>query len=284
MNTPNPLIPQGSLEAQQYKKRSATKIAVSIILSIHGVVLGGLLFLGCKEEPGAKEAANPPATNQFGEVDRTTSTSGPFGDLPLDTNDIQIPKVAFDTNHPFGAPNANPDSGFTAAGGTTTLPPNPALLTNNQGPGGFPPTSAEENTATPGSQLVNEPVSTAPTKYTVLPNDNFWTIASKHNISVKDVVAANPNVDPRKLKVGQEINLPANVKPKTPTLPDVGPGTAAASEKIYVVKSGDTLYDLARRFHVKVKDLQRANGIVGSVIRVGQKLIIPGGAKSGTNQ
>ncbi len=44
----------------------------------------------------------------------------------------------------------------------------------------------------------------------------------------------------------------------------------------YVVKSGDTLGAIARRYGTSVEELQRSNGFTGSMIRVNQKLLIPG--------
>lgn len=47
----------------------------------------------------------------------------------------------------------------------------------------------------------------------------------------------------------------------------------------YVVKEGDTIYDLARRFGCTVRDLERANQL-GDVLSVGAKLRIPACGKS----
>ena len=49
-----------------------------------------------------------------------------------------------------------------------------------------------------------------PDTYTIQEGDTFWSIANKDGaggITVEDLIAANPGVDPRKLKVGQVINL-----------------------------------------------------------------------------
>jgi N-acetylmuramoyl-L-alanine amidase len=49
-----------------------------------------------------------------------------------------------------------------------------------------------------------------PAKYTIQEGDTFWSIAAKdgpEGITVEDLIAANPGVDPRNLKVGQVINL-----------------------------------------------------------------------------
>ncbi len=264
MNTPNPLIPQGSLEAQQHQKRSATKLVVSSILAVHGIVLGGLLFLGCsKEEPEVKTADN----RTFDSLDtpytgsRNPEGSSPFGDLGISTNaEIYIP--------PTDALPAD-----TNIGGT--FPPLPPGAT-----GGV-------DVATPpevAPPITVQPEPAAPTKYAVLPDENFTTIARKHGIPLKDITAANPTVDSRKLKVGQVINLPSNVTPVAPAIPQGTPETGTSGDLTHTVKSGDTLSKLSRDFKVSVKDIQRANNLRGSVIRVGQKLIIPGGSSTASGQ
>ncbi|MCX2982727.1 AMIN domain-containing protein [Halieaceae bacterium IMCC14734] len=43
----------------------------------------------------------------------------------------------------------------------------------------------------------------------------------------------------------------------------------------YVIMSGDTLSEIAQRFNVSVADLRASNKLSGSVIKVGQKLMIP---------
>ena len=43
----------------------------------------------------------------------------------------------------------------------------------------------------------------------------------------------------------------------------------------YVVKKGDTLSAIAKRYGSSVATIQRANGISGSLIRPGQKLLVP---------
>ena len=39
--------------------------------------------------------------------------------------------------------------------------------------------------------------------------DNFWTIARTYNVSVNALIDANPNLNPRRLQLGQRINIPA---------------------------------------------------------------------------
>jgi len=63
------------------------------------------------------------------------------------------------------------------------------------------------------------------------------------------------------------IILATPVSAQTPT-PAAGP--------IYIVQEGDTLWDIAVRFHVSVSDLQAANDMSTQDIYVGDELIIPG--------
>jgi N-acetylmuramoyl-L-alanine amidase len=48
-----------------------------------------------------------------------------------------------------------------------------------------------------------------------------------------------------------------------------------AAERRHVVQPGDTLTGIARRYDVSLNALRRANGLDGSLLRVGQKLLIP---------
>src|SRR5437588_8541612 len=66
MNTPNPLIPKGSLLEQRAKGKPHLRVAC-IIVAIHMVFLGGLLIQGCKKEdinakanPLTNDSALPP--------------------------------------------------------------------------------------------------------------------------------------------------------------------------------------------------------------------------------
>lgn len=51
--------------------------------------------------------------------------------------------------------------------------------------------------------------------YVIRPGDTFYAIASRYNITLQQLVAANPGVDPARLVVGQTICVPT-AKPVTP--------------------------------------------------------------------
>lgn len=77
-----------------------------------------------------------------------------------------------------------------------------------------------------------------PDTYTIQEGDMFWSIANKDGaggITVEDLIAANPGVDPRKLKVGQVINLG---KARNAYTPKPGMPKKQQSEYKYPLPSG----------------------------------------------
>jgi LysM repeat protein len=74
---------------------------------------------------------------------------------------------------------------------------------------------------------------------------------------------------------------PAGTAPALP-LADTATPTVSPTPIVYVVKSGDTLLEIAQEYGVSVEALQRANGIEDPrFLRVGQELLIPTGEEEG---
>jgi len=121
---------------------------------------------------------------------------------------------------------------------------------------------------------VTPPVEPTATKYVVQPGDSFYSIAKAHGVSQKAIEAANPGVDPKKLKLKQEINLPAPGAAPAPTSTSV-PAPDVGGPTIYTVKSGDTLSKLATHFGTTPKAIKALNGLATDQIKVNQKLKIP---------
>jgi LysM repeat protein len=135
------------------------------------------------------------------------------------------------------------------------------------------------------------------TTYVVASGDSLSVIAKRFNVTQSEVMALNKITDPKKLRVGQRLLLPGKVdvnaaKPvrKTAEKKAVAvakPVTSAAAPvvaggNVYVVKSGDCLSKIAATHGVKTAELRKANNLKSDVVRVGQKLTMPGAAAKTT--
>ena len=59
---------------------------------------------------------------------------------------------------------------------------------------------------------------TSAQQYLIRTGDSFWSIARKHHLSVRSLQDANPSLDPRRLPIGEYLQIPG--KTVEPTIPD----------------------------------------------------------------
>lgn len=110
--------------------------------------------------------------------------------------------------------------------------------------------------------------------YLVKPGDTLYSVARSLGVQMQALQTANGIADPSFIRVGQVLTIPGSGE----TAQASSPASSAAVET-YVVKSGDTLYSIARSLGVRMQALRDSNGIADpSRIRVGQVLTIPGAA------
>ncbi len=103
--------------------------------------------------------------------------------------------------------------------------------------------------------------------YRVQPGDTLSRIAVRFGVSVWSLVSCNGIANPNRIFAGQLLTIPKGGVP----VPPPGPGACTT----YVVRFGDTLSAIARRFGTTVWALAAANGISnpnfiwpGQVLRV----------------
>lgn len=48
--------------------------------------------------------------------------------------------------------------------------------------------------------------------------------------------------------------------------------------ELYIVKAGDTLYNIAKKYQILWQDLMKINNMNSSMLSIGQQLIVPGNA------
>ncbi|MGA0845593.1 MAG: LysM peptidoglycan-binding domain-containing protein [Luteolibacter sp.] len=95
--------------------------------------------------------------------------------------------------------------------------PDPALK-SIQATEGSPEASSEEPEASNDPIPVAIPVNPADLteNYSIRPGDNFTSIARRYGLKVDELMAANPNANPRRLRPGQVIQIPAKVTTNPP--------------------------------------------------------------------
>ena len=102
------------------------------------------------------------------------------------------------------------------------------------------------------------PTSISYTTYIVKKGDNLYTIAKNYNISVNAIQNLN-NLNSTVLSVGQTLKIPS---------------TGNTGQITYIVKSGDSLYSIAKKYNTSVDNIKRKNNLTSNILSVGQKLLI----------
>src|ERR1700693_4152465 len=199
------------------------------------------------------------------------------------------------TSTPDMAANEPSDSGMAGATNSQTASmPNP---TGPSAPGTLAPNSVAGNETVASTASVTAPVSTASAhSYVVKKGDSLWKISKAENISVGELSRANNLTKTSTLKVGQKLTVPALAKAEktniatasvvptpsdaatpSPTMPatETTAATSDASGGSYTVKSGDSLWKIARLQNVSVAAIKQANNLSGDSLKVGQKLHLP---------
>ncbi len=130
--------------------------------------------------------------------------------------------------------------------------------------------------------------------YVVRGGDSLSRIAVAHGVKTADLLAANPQItSPDKIQVGQTLTLPAGAKAPASASPAPSSSQPANGKKAvsretipedgkYTVRSGDSLWLIARRFGVKTADLLRWNNLSSDKLKVGQILVLKGAAAPST--
>lgn len=93
--------------------------------------------------------------------------------------------------------------------------------------------------------------------------ESLEKIAKNYGVSVQELIKANKNINPNKLKVGENLCIPQKTSAKT------------QEYAVYKVKKGDTLYSIAEKFGVDVQELKSFNNLKSEKIIEGQELKIP---------
>jgi LysM repeat protein len=142
----------------------------------------------------------------------------------------------------------------------------------------------------------------------ILPGDTVYELSKRYNVPVHLIAAWNDINDISRIRAGQQLvlyvrnsenrvaDLGAASDPVKPTIQASNKKTAkdevktrkvqvelAAvredllkedSGRYYVVKEGDSLWDIARKFSLGPKDLQKLNGLATNIIHPGDRVLV----------
>lgn len=112
--------------------------------------------------------------------------------------------------------------------------------------------------------------------HTVKKGETLFAIARKNNISVDEIYRLNVQLDPKNIKVGQEIVVGYDKSKEGKVVYEVVEDlyTNRSNNDVHYVKKGETLYRIARNHGLTVEKLKELNGLTSNNLEIGQKLIL----------
>ena len=96
--------------------------------------------------------------------------------------------------------------------------------------------------------------------YVVKSGDSLWSIAGKYATTVNELKSLN-NLASNNLQIGQVLKVPTN--------------TVSTETNTYTVKSGDSLWNIARKYGITVNELKSINNLISDNLQIGQVLRVP---------
>lgn len=99
--------------------------------------------------------------------------------------------------------------------------------------------------------------------YVVKAGDTLWSIANRFNTTVEELMRLN-NLSSDLIAVGKVLRIPSTTKT-----------SSNSAFSIYIVKPGDTLWNIARRYNTTVENLMTLNNLNSDLISIDQRLMVP---------
>lgn len=120
-------------------------------------------------------------------------------------------------------------------------------------------------------------------QYHVRSGDSLHSIANRHQVTVSTLKDLN-KLSSSHLRIGQVLSIPG--QPVIAARETLHPLTTAqrTQQRTYRVKSGDSLWQIAKHHQVAVKDVRRWNKLSGNSLQIGQVLTLQAGKTSKTRQ
>ena len=97
--------------------------------------------------------------------------------------------------------------------------------------------------------------------YVVQKGDTLYSIANKLGTTVSELKKEN-NLTSNTLQIGEVLRIPTKE-------------IYEEEENIYIVKKGDSLYSIAKKYNTTVEELKRINNLTSNILSIGQVLKLP---------
>lgn len=129
-------------------------------------------------------------------------------------------------------------------------------------------------------QVIKIPAgSTVPETYIVQSGDSLSVISAKYNVGMDYIANLNGISRTTGLRVGQRLKLTGEETASTPTDANVEKSNTQKNSDIHLVKSGETLSSIAKKYHLQLNYLAELNDLSRTAnVRVGQRLKVEGEA------
>jgi membrane-bound lytic murein transglycosylase D len=123
-------------------------------------------------------------------------------------------------------------------------------------------------------------------EHVVQAGETLWSISRTYGVDIRALAKWNAMAPGDVLSVGRDLVIWTDGTPSTaasaaraaiavPALPGRGTGADQIRQVTYVVRRGDSLYSIARRFRVSVPNLLEWNGVTAAhVLQPGQQLVM----------
>lgn len=129
------------------------------------------------------------------------------------------------------------------------------------------------NATQPDAQAASK-TATQQRSYTIAAGETLYHISQANGLTLSELLAANPSLNPESYAAGQVIVIPSKAE-TSGVKQDVADKKISSSNR-YEVKEGDTFYGIAHAHGLTVEQLQAANSAIG-VLQPGMILDIPQG-------
>lgn len=239
MNTPNPLVPQGTFAD---KSKSHVRITVFAILAVHVMLLGVLLIAGCDKkgtevagnatdlpttpppppvDPWPTPGANPPSLNPPGGAAPAPSNTiappviPPVVDIPPPPLPPPAPSFTEHTvvkGDSFYSIGKKYSVGYKAIGAENPGVDSARLKIGQKIKIPAPKSASGGSAGSDGSRAADSASVGGETIYSVRSGDNLTKVAKANGTTIRELRAAN-NLRHDQLKVGQKLKIPGKTPP-----------------------------------------------------------------------